>query len=374
MNYFISGDSHGSAMIGVLTGIPAGMKLNIEKINKDLLKRQSGYGRGKRMKIENDKVKIISGLWKGYTTGAPITILIENKGKNTEKDIRSIPRPGHGDYSAYMKYKLPDLNIYTERNSARWTVVLTALGAIAKQFIEKFGIEIYGYVKSIGEVLYNENNFDIKKIEESIVKCPDEKTTKLMTKEIDLAKKEGITLGGSVKIIAQNIKPGLGGYSDIFEKIDSKIGKLFMSIPSVKGLIIGNEDFTLSGRDYHDEFILDGDKNIRRKTNNAGGIEAGITNGENIEITVFLKPIPTLATPLNSVDLKIREETKAPYIRSDVTIIPSSVIILENALSLVLAESIIERFGNDNMTELIRRYNSANIFNWDDGFWENNNR
>ncbi|KAF2955071.1 chorismate synthase [Marinitoga sp. 38H-ov] len=364
MDYIISGDSHGKEMIGTLIGIPAGLEIDTEKINNDLKRRQNTYGRGKRMEIEADKVEIISGIWKGYTTGAPITLKITNNGKNTEKETRSIPRPGHGDFSAYMKYKLPDLNIYTERNSARWTVVLTALGAIAKQFLEKLNIRVFGYVKSIGRI---KNDFI------SSINLPNEKINKLMEEEIDKAKREGNTLGGSVKIIAQNIIPGIGGYSNICEKLDSKIGKLFMAIPSVKGLIIGNDDFSLSGKEYHDEFYIKNNK-IKRKTNNAGGIEAGITNGEDIEITVFLKPIPTLGNPLKSIDLKTLNEVDAPYIRSDITIVPASVVIFENALSLILMESILERFGNDNFDEIIRRYNSANIFNWNDGLWKDNNR
>ncbi|OQY09560.1 MAG: chorismate synthase [Marinitoga sp. 4572_148] len=356
MNFIISGDSHGPMMVGTMINIPAGFKIDIDSINQDLKRRQEGYGRGKRMKIEDDRVEIVSGIWKGYTTGAPLTLVIKNRGNNTEKDIRSIPRPGHGDYSSYMKYGLPDLNIYTERNSARWTVVLTALGAVAKQFLKQFNIEISGYVKSIGKM----------KVENGEI-------TSEIKKYIDEIKKNGDTLGGSVKIIAKNVKPGIGGYSTIFERMDSKIGKLFMSIPSVKGIIIGNEDFSLTGSKYHDEFYIE-ENAIRRKTNNAGGIEAGFTNGEDIEITVFLKPIPTLGNPLETIDLKTRKTIKAPYIRSDVTIVPASIVILENALALILMESIIERFGNDNIDELIRRYNSANLSGWNDGFWKDDNR
>ncbi|NUU98010.1 chorismate synthase [Marinitoga sp. 1138] len=354
MDFVISGDSHGPVMIGTLTGFPAGLKINIEKINEDLKRRQEGYGRGKRMKIENDKVEIVSGIWKSITTGAPISVLIENKGKNTEKEVRSIPRPGHGDYSAYMKYKLPDLNIYPERNSARWTVVLTALGNIAKQFLNLLNIEIKGYVESIGKI----------KLKNGIL-------TEEAKEYIDNAKTNGDTLGGSVKIIVKNINPGIGGYSSIFERLDSQLGQIIMTIPSVKGLIIGNNDFSLSGREYHDEFYYEKEKNkIKRKSNNAGGIEAGFTNGENIEITVFLKPIPTLAKPLNSINLATGENTKSPYIRSDVTVIPASVVILENAVALVIAKSIINQFGNDNVEEIARRYNSANLSNWNDGFWQ----
>ncbi|KLO23776.1 chorismate synthase [Marinitoga sp. 1197] len=353
MNFIISGDSHGEFMIGTLIGIPAGLKIDMDKINTDLKKRQNGYGRGERMKIERDEVNIISGIWKGYTTGAPLTILIKNKGKNTEKNIRKVPRPGHGDYSAYMKYKLPDLNIYTERNSARWTVVLTAIGNIARQFLDNLNIKISAYIEKIGEL-----------------KTEDGKISNNIKKYIDKMKKSGNTLGGSIKVIAKNVKPGIGGYSSIFERLDSKIGKLFMAIPSVKGVIIGNTDFSLSGKEYHDEFYIENNK-IRRKSNNAGGIEAGFTNGENIEITVFLKPIPTLREPLNSIDLEYIQETKAPYIRSDVTVVPASIVIFENALSLILMESILDRFGNDNVNDIIRRYNNANLFNWNDGNWKN---
>ena len=374
MQIKIAGDSHGSQMIGLIEEVPAGLKLEIEKINENLKRRQSGYARGNRMKLEKDEVQIISGLWKGVTTGAPLVLSIQNKAQNPIKDERYVPRPGHGDYSGWNKYRLQDLNIYTERNSARWTSALTAIGSIAKQFLENFEIQTISFVRSIGRVeikdeLFDEvqNNFDlyIQKRNESEVQCPFEDESKKMIEEIrSNALMKATTLGGSIKTFATNVKPGLGSYADVFNKVDSKIGKYFMSIPSVKGVFIGHQDVSLTGAEYQDPFILI-DNKISRSKNYAGGIEAGITNGENIVVTTYFKPISTLAKPLDSVNLKTRESEKAPYIRSDSVIIPAATVITECTLAIILMEEIIDGFGNDNIDLIKERYfkKYANNFN-----------
>ena len=357
MRLIISGDSHGSAMFGVLEGFPAGFRIDLDRISWDLKRRRSGYGRGRRMRMEADEFEIASGVWKGYTTGAPITVVVKNRAGNPIKEVRSVPRPGHVDYSGWRKYGLPDLNIYVERSSARWTVAFVAVGSLLKQFLETLDVVVYSYVLSIGKITMDENpNLSIDELiklrDNSPVFCPNERTSDEMVKHIDEAMRRGDTLGGSFKVIAHNIPPGLGGYSNIFEKLDSRIGAVFMAIPSVKGVFIGREDVSIPGREYHDPFFLK-DGEIGRRSNNAGGIEGGLTNGEDVEVTVYLKPIPTLGDPLDSVDLSTMEERKAPYVRSDVTVVPSASVVGEMALSLVLAEAVIRRYGEDEYEKIL---------------------
>jgi len=365
MQVKIAGDSHGPQMIGLIEEIPAGLKIDIEKINTDLRRRQLGYGRGNRMKLEKDEVTIVSGLWEGITTGAPLVLIVNNKAKNPIKKERHVPRPGHGDYSCWYKYRLDDLNIYTERNSARWTSVLTATGSVAKQFLENFDINTFSFVKSIGKVSVEEERFEdiqkdfhyyIQKRNESEVQCPFEDISVKMIEEIkENALKKATTLGGSVKTFATNVKPGLGSYADVLNRVDSKIGKYFMSIPSVKGVFIGKEDVSIPGSEFQDPFKVE-DGVIHRTKNYAGGIESGITNGENIVVTTYFKPISTLANPLPSVDLETRESKEAPYIRSDSVIIPAATVITECTLAIILMEEIIDGFGNDNIELIKDRY------------------
>jgi len=353
--FSISGDSHGKMMVGTLEKFPAGIKINIDYINKELEKRQMGYGRGKRMSIEKDSVDIISGLWKGVTTGAPISFVIKNLADNTEKEERSIPRPGHGDYSAFKKYKLDNLNIYAERNSARWTSVITALGSISKQFLNHLNIDTVSYVYSLGRIL-DENNYDFDFVKENKnihTGSPNEEYSKLFKKEIDNFLKN--SLGGKIRVIAKNIKPGIGDYSNLFDRIDSKIGKYFFAIPSVKGVVIGAENFHLPGTHYNDEFYFENNE-ISRKSNSAGGIEAGFTNGENIVVNVYAKPIPTVLEPMDSVDLKNNNNAKTKYIRSDTTAVPALSVILKNVMNLMLFEAIIEKFSTGKYEDIVKRY------------------
>lgn len=367
MEIKIAGDSHGTKMIGLIEEIPAGLKIDEQKINDNLRRRRLGYGRGERMKIETDQVQVIAGTWRGITTGAPVVIEIENKAGNpiNTNDQRHVPRPGHGDYTGWSKYRLTDLDIYTERNSARWTCVLTALGSIAEQFLDHFNIEIMSFVSSIGSVCVEnsmfeeiQRNFDfyIQKRDASPVQCPFDNISEKMIEEInEKALKQDTTLGGSIKTFAINVQSGLGSYANVFNRVDSKIGKYFMSIPSVKGVFIGLEDVSLPGNKYHDPFVFQNGK-ITRTSNNAGGIEAGITNGDNIIVTTYFKPISTLAKPLDSINLETKENVKAPYIRSDSVILPAATVITECTLALILMEEIIDGFGNDNIELIKERY------------------
>ncbi|MDI3517760.1 MAG: chorismate synthase [Thermotogota bacterium] len=374
MRYIIAGDSHGPEMVGILEGLPAGLSLDLKKINEDLERRQKGYGRGERMKIEKDQARVVGGLWKGVTTGAPLVIAIANKAGNPVTDVRSIPRPGHADFSAWCRYRLPDLNVYVERASARSTAPLVALGSVAKQFLEHFGIRVYGYVLSIGPVGAQEIpeclHDLLKRRDASPVSCPDEEASKRMIEEIERARKEGETLGGALRVLATGVPAGLGGYSHPLERLDARIAAHIMAVPSVKGVFIGNEDVSIPGSRYHDEFVLE-DGKLKRSSNNAGGIEGGITNGEPVRVTVYLKPIPTLARGLRSVDLRSGKGVSAPYIRSDVTVVPAAVIVAEAVLALVLLEAFLERFGSDNLDSIRRRWEQDESFpRWDDGFWK----
>ena len=367
MEYKIVGDSHGPFMAGLIEGIPAGLTIDKEAIDADLRRRQKGYGRGERMHIESDEVNIVSGVWNGITTGAPLVLMIGNKAANPidVKKERTVPRPGHGDYSAWTKYGLTDLNAYTERNSARWTTALAALGSVAKQFLTTFDVRVVGFVASIGKVRADDALFDelqkdfdayIEKRNNSPVACPFEDISEDMIQEIEnLAFKEATTLGGSTKTFATGVKPGLGSYSNVFNKVDSKIGRYFMSIPSVKGVHIGHEDVSCTGFEFQDPFTYENGR-IKRTKNFAGGIEAGITNGENIVVTTYFKPISTLANPLNSIDLETKERCKAPYIRSDSVIVPAATVLTESVLAMILMEEIVDGFGNDNIELIRQRY------------------
>lgn len=373
MRITIAGDSHGSMMIGILEGFPAGFKINEKKLNFDLERRKKAYGRSNRMNIEEDEVIIISGVWRGYTTGAPLTFTVKNKASNTDKSIRSVPRPGHADLPAWLRYKIPDFNAYAERASARWTVIFTAIGSFLKSFLREFGIIILSYVTSIGNVVAREIPEDSEEIiairDKTFVYCPDLKAAEDMMKEIDSAAKEGETLGGTFKVVAKSVPPGLGGFSGMYERIDSRIGKIFMALPAVKGLIIGNNNISVRGSEYHDPItVLNG--KIKRVTNNAGGIEGGITNGEDVIVTVFVKPIPTVRKGIDSVDFKTFEKVSSPYIRSDVTAVPALSVIGESALSIVLTEVFLERFGNDSFESIKRRFESEDFPDWNDGIWE----
>ena len=377
MKITISGDSHGEMMIGVLEGFPAGFKVDEKELNHDLKRRQNAYGRSSRMRMEKDRVKIISGVWKGYTTGAPLTFVVKNKASNPVESIRSVPRPGHADLPAWFRYKLPDFNAYAERSSARWTVVFTAIGSFLKTFLREFGMVIFSYVTSIGNVKAEKIPRDIGELivvrDRTPVYCPDPKASEGMMREIDFAMKEGDTLGGTFKVVAKGVPAGLGGFSSMYEKLDSRIGKVFMALPAVKGLIIGSSDTSVRGSEYHDPIIMSNGR-VKRSTNNAGGIEGGITNGEDIVVTVFVKPIPTMKKGIESVDMKTLRKVSSPYIRSDVTAVPALSVIGESALSIVLSEAFLERFGNDSFESIKRRFKSESFPGWDDGIWKEYDR
>ncbi len=375
MKFTIAGDSHGSAIFGILEGIPAGFSLSTDFVDRQLARRQSGYGRGKRMQIEQDRARVVAGLWNGQTTGAPLVVEIANRASNAERQERSVPRPGHVDFAAWTRYGLQDLTAYAERSSARYTASLTSIGAIAAEMLSEIGIVINGSVIAIGRAFCKfptEENW-LRERDDSPVFCHDREASKLMVREIESAIEAGDTLGGQFVVIGEGIPPGIGGYGDLFERLDSRIGKFFMTIPSVKGVIIGNPDVSLSGREYHDAFSLSESK-IVRDSNNAGGVEGGISNGQPIVVTAIVKPIPTLRNGINSVDLKSFSQTISPYVRSDVTAVPAASVVGESVMALLVLEALLERFGTGNFRSFKGRVEDASILDWNDGLGEKHNR
>lgn len=372
LRYLGGGESHGKGLIGIIDGMPANLKINIEKINNELKRRQMGYGRGGRMKIEKDKVEIFSGIRNGKTIGSPISLLIKNKDwenwkKVMEQENRDInenyivtkPRPGHGDFAGAIKYNQRDIRNVLERASARETAMRVAIGNIAKQFLEEFNISIYSHVLEIGGIGTNNNNYsinDLEKLETSLVRVMDENIEKEIIKKIDETKKIGDTLGGIFEVIITNVPIGLGSHVSWDRKLDGKIAQGIMSLQGIKGVEIGLgfESSRRLGSEVHDEIYYE--KEYYRKTNNAGGLEAGITNGSNIIVKAAMKPIPTLSKPLNSVDMITKESFKAQKERSDVCAVPAASVVAENILAWIIANEIIIKFGGDSIEDVRTNY------------------
>ncbi len=385
LRFFTSGESHGRAIIGILEGVPAGLSVSSEYIDKDLLRRQKGYGRGARMKIESDTARILSGIRRGKTLGSPITLLIENKDWPHWQDvmnseIRNLPagrqgpkseisgavtrpRPGHADLAGAIKYNTHDIRNVLERSSARETAARVAVGAIAKKLLSEFNIKIMSYVEGIGKVNYKLQSSDkmlleiFEKAEKSSVRCPDANASKKMIKLIDKAIKEGNSLGGVFKVVVTGTPVGLGSYSHWDRRLDARLAHALMSIQAIKGVETGL-GFEMSGKfgsEVMDEIYYDGSR-FYRKTNNAGGIEGGISNGMPIVLRAAMKPIPTQRAPLSSVDIISKKAFKAVYERSDICAVPAASVIGEAMTALVIADSFLEKFGGDSMEEIKRNY------------------
>ena len=348
--YLTSGESHGKCLTAIIEGIPAGFDINPDFINNELKRRQQGYGRGGRMKIESDTVEITSGVRFGKTIGSPITLVIQNKDfENWQKIMSSMPqdyteeksftayRPGHADFAGSVKYKRTDLRDILERSSARKTAIEVAVGAVAKQILETFDIKGYSNILQIGSG----------------------KTEEEFHAEIDRAKAEGDTLGGKLEVIYKNVPVGLGSHVQWDRAIDGLLAQAVMSIPAVKSVSIGNHHaYKMRGSEFHDEMFLENGK-IIRKTNNAGGIEGGITNGENIVITAVMKPIPTLRKPLHTVDSKAMTETEAHFERSDTCAVEACAVVAEARVACVLLKEFLQKFGGDSIDEIRKNFNQT---------------
>jgi chorismate synthase len=366
LRFLDAGESHGRALTAIIEGLPSNFNVSLDYIDKELKRRQRGYGRGSRMKIEQDKVELWSGLRGTKTTGNPITMVIFNKDYENWTDILNnqpeehkkitIPRPGHGDLVGYFKYNTGDIRDVIERTSARETAVRTAVGALCKNILEELNIFIRSKVNSIGEIydeavdLFHDENYKI--IEESEVRCYNSKIEETIKSEIDICKESGNTIGGSIFISMKGIPIGIGSYTQWDRKLDALLSFAVMSIQGIKAVEVGNGlNMSLKGSDFNDEmFYKDG--KIVRSSNNSGGIEAGVSNGENIELKAYMKPIPTIKKSINSIDLKSKQNVVNRYERSDVCgVVPASIVI-ENICAFEVLKQILIKFPSDDFNEL----------------------
>ena len=386
LRFFTAGESHGTALIGIIEGIPANLSFSSEEIDRDLKRRQGGFGRGGRMKIESDRGKILSGIRWGKTMGSPLTIMIENRDFSNWMEGMSVdagdegsippvtrPRPGHADLAGSLKYNQRDIRNILERSSARETAMRVALGAVAKRFLADFGVSIGSYVTQIGNQKSEVRNKVGKEVfinlfqkaETSSVRCPDERTSERMVALIEKAIREGDSLGGIFEIFAIDVPIGLGSHVQWDRRIDGRLAQAIMSIQAIKGVEIGPgfEMAGCTGSEVMDDIFYEeghggvhARKGFYRETNNAGGIEGGMTNGMPVFLRAAMKPIPTLKKPLRSVDIITKEPFEAAYERSDVCAVPAASVVSEAMTALVLADAFLEKFGGDSMEEVHRNY------------------
>jgi chorismate synthase len=363
LRYLTSGESHGKCMVAILDGMPAGLHIYKGMIDKELSRRMLGHGRGKRMTMESDKVEILSGVRKNMTIGSPIAMMVTNVDQSIDSlGVILNPRPGHADLAGVLKYGLKDVRDVLERASARETVARVSVGALSKMFLEEFGIKIISHVTMIGNVRSQAKRLGFNQAfimaERSAVRCADPNAGRRMCKEIDKAMKAGDTLGGEFEIIVTGVPPGLGSHTQWDRKIDGILAKAIMSIQAIKGVGFGAGfgSAGLRGSDMHDEIFYDKKKGFYRSTNNAGGIEGGMTNGEDIIMVAAMKPISTLKKPLSSVSIKTKKPIKATVERSDVCAVPAAGVVGESAVAIEIANAVIEKFGGDSLREVRRNY------------------
>lgn len=374
MRYLTAGESHGPRLTAIIEGVPAGLPLSEEDINKELKRRQGGYGRGARMKIESDRVEITSGVRHGLTMGGPITLNVPNLDhqkwleimnvapvEEKKKNLRKItkPRPGHADLVGGIKYRFDDLRNSLERSSARETTMRVAVGAVAKRILEEIGLEVASHIVNFGGIeIAIPENLTVSEIKEkagrsevSIVVPEQEEAVKAY---IDQVKKDGDTIGGIVETLVGGVPVGLGSYVQWDKKLDAKIAQGVVSINAFKGVEfgLGFDAGRLKGSQVMDEIIWSQDTGYTRRTNNLGGFEGGMTNGEPILVRGVMKPIPTLYKPLMSVDIETHEPYKATVERSDPTALPAAGVVMEAVVATVLATEVLEKFSSDNLEEL----------------------
>ncbi len=376
LRYITSGESHGKCLTSIIDGIPANVSLNIDEINLEMKKRQSGYGRGGRMKIESDTVDILSGVRGKTTIGGPIAIQINNKDyenwikymnpvEDIDRETRKVEqvRPGHADLIGSLKYNFDDARNVLERSSARETASRVAVGAICKQVLKIFDIEFASHVVQIGNAKVDKiYSFDFIKdnVDISEVRCIDKDIEELMISEIDMAKSEKDTLGGIIEIRVKNVPPGLGSYVHYDKKIDAHIAMNVMSIQAIKGVEIGI-GFDVAnnrGSNVMDEIFYNDEKGIYRESNRLGGIEGGMTTGDEIVVRCAMKPIPTLYKPLNSINMKTLESFQATVERSDTCAVPACSVVCENVVAFVILQFMLDKFGKDNIEDVMNNYNS----------------
>ena len=367
IKFLTAGESHGEALVGIIQGIPAGLEITKEYIDKQLSRRQLGYGRSNRMKIETDQVTIISGIRHGKTIGSPISIMIKNKDYKNWIDkmevepavdnIKKItlPRPGHADLSGIKKFDFDDIRNVIERSSARETAMRVALGAICKKFLKEANIDIYSRVLSIGSIIDNSQLTDSDysnlndKVDASKFRCYNKSIEDDMLRLVDKCKLNGDTIGGTMEVVALGLPYGLGSYIQWDKKLNSIIGSLMLSINAFKSINIGSIG-NLFGSEYHDEILWD-DDSYKRISNSAGGIEGGMSNTCPLVLNMSMKPIPTLSRSLKSVDINTKVEKSAHKERSDICAVPAASIVAEHMLSFAIADTLLDKFGGDSMKQ-----------------------
>ncbi len=382
LRFLSAGESHGPTLVAILEGVPAGLEIDFEQITQDLRRRQGGYGRGRRMAIESDRARFVGGVRRGRTTGAPVALLIENKdwpnwqqtmhaeaetpegatGARRAPVVR--PRPGHADLAGALKFDHEDIRDVLERASARETAARVAAGAVARQLLQRVGITVASHVTGIGPVTIPDDPavaFDrIRAIpDEAPLHCVDADVEAQMIAAIDRAREAGDTLGGSFEVVAHGVPPGLGSYTQWDRKLDGRLAQALMSIHAIKavGIGLGATGARRPGSQVHDEITTtpragSDELTVARPTNRAGGLEGGVTNGEELRVTGYMKPISTLMKPLRSVDLTTLDEAPAAIERSDTCAVPAAAVVGEAMVCLVLADAVIERFGGDSMRQL----------------------
>ncbi len=380
LRYLTAGESHGPALTAIIEGLPAHLPIDITLINHELWRRQQGHGRGFRMKIESDEVEFLAGLRFGKTLGSPLSFRIANRDYNNwgprmsptgnpPEDLNRVtkPRPGHADLAAALKYDYSDIRDALERASARNTATIVAVGAIARQLLAVFNIQLFSHIVQIGtekispEVLANLNLTEIaQRAEQSPVHTADPEAEQRMVATIDAAKEQGNTVGGIFEIVVTGVPVGLGSYAMPDRRLDGRLAGMLMSIQAIKGVEIGAgfEAARQLGSIVHDAIYYDQPRGFYRTTNGAGGIEGGISNGESIVVRAAMKPIPTLYKPLPSVDMVTKETYLAAIERSDACAAPAAAVVGENAVAWVIAEVFLEKFGGDSIKEIQRNYDS----------------
>ncbi|NLT94482.1 MAG: chorismate synthase [Clostridia bacterium] len=372
LRFLTAGESHGKSLTAIIEGLPAGIPVRQEYINLQLKRRQGGYGRGNRMKIEEDRVEILSGVRNGETLGTPITLQVKNKDWDNWKDIMQVepganiaerrvtqPRPGHADLAGTLKYGYDDIRNTLERASARETAIRVAVGALTQEFLRIFNINIWGHVLSIGNVVAL---VDYTKLTEELYQtplyCTDLEATQKMKEMIDEAKAQGDSVGGIVEVVAYNVPLGLGSHVHWDRRLDSRLAGALMSIPGIKGVEIGLGFAAAKkpGSQVHDEISFSPERGFYHLTNNSGGIEGGISNGEPLVLRAAMKPIPTLYQPLNSVDVVSKESFPASVQRSDTCAVPAACIVAAAVTAFEVARSFLEKFSGDSLREIKNSY------------------
>jgi chorismate synthase len=379
LRYFTAGESHGESLVAFLSGLPAGLAVDQSFLDRELWRRQQGYGRGGRMKIETDKVHILSGVRNGSTIGSPIAILLENKDWKNWQDSLPVaegdpakhkrvasPRPGHADLAGALKYNFSEARYVLERASARESAARVAIGGLAKLFLRELGIEVLSHVVAVGGAALKkdarwEQIRGLSERDEVVLNCADSEAEQHMKEEVDKVLRTGDSVGGIFEVVAHKVPPGLGTYAQWDERLDGLLAGAVMSLQAVKAVEIGAGVTAASsaGSAVHDEIGYEasaGFSGFTRSKNNAGGIEGGVSNGEDIIVRGYLKPISTLRRPLQSVDFASRAPVKAAYERSDVCVVPAAGVAAEAMVALTLARCALEKFGGDSMTETLRNF------------------